>query len=307
MPSRSSTAPAPRRKRRVAEPRTAAPFKKPSQALKGGRQPWAHRGGDGARLAWAVGLGWRVQWLASGAASLAALLAARRLVPHARETLPPAAEPGRSSACLTVLVLAYGLFGFGYVITATFISTIARATPAESLVWVAVGLSAAPSVAAWVAIGQRIGNEASFALACVIEAAGVVLSVLSVGLAGLLVSAVLLGGTMMGLVALGLIEARRLTRGDPRRGLALMTATFGLGQMIGPSFAGLLYDFAGSFRLPSLTAAAALLVVALLVACRDRAGHWNHECVDVRCGSKAAVALSLSYVRSSPYERTFTR
>jgi hypothetical protein len=34
MPSRSSTAPAPRRKRRVAEPRTAALFKKPSQALK---------------------------------------------------------------------------------------------------------------------------------------------------------------------------------------------------------------------------------------------------------------------------------
>jgi len=34
MPSRSSTAPAPRRKRRVAEPRTAELFKKPSQALK---------------------------------------------------------------------------------------------------------------------------------------------------------------------------------------------------------------------------------------------------------------------------------
>jgi hypothetical protein len=53
------------------------------------------------------------------------------------------------------LVLAYGLFGFGYVITATFISTIARATPAlqavEPLVWLVVGLAAIPSVGLWVA------------------------------------------------------------------------------------------------------------------------------------------------------------
>jgi len=242
----------------------------------------------------AAGMGWRVQWLASGVASLAALPAAWRLVPDAPETPPPTAEPGRGNARLTVLVLAYGLFGFGYVITATFISTIARATPAEPLVWVAVGLSAAPSVAVWAAIGQRIGNEASFALACLIEAAGVALSVLSAGVTGLLVSAVLLGGTMMGLVALGLIEARRLTRGDPRRSLALMTAAFGLGQMIGPSFAGLLYDFASSFCLPSLAAAAALVVAAGLVACRDAAGHWRrrqHHCSGTTCAASRAPHL----------------
>ncbi len=217
----------------------------------------------------AAGLGWRAQWLASGAASLAALWAAWRLVPAAPETAAPAAGPGRSDARLTLLVLAYGLFGFGYVITATFISTIARSTPgltaAEPLVWVAVGLSAAPSVAVWVAVGRRIGNEASFALACLTQAAGVALSVLPAGMAGLLVSALLLGGTIMGLTALGLIQARGLTRGDPRRSLALMTAAFGLGQMIGPSFAGILYDLTGSFRLPSLAAAAALVLAAGLV------------------------------------------
>ena len=66
----------------------------------------------------------------------------------------------------------------------------------------------------------------------------------------------------MGLTALGLIGARRLSRGDPRPTLAVMTAAFGLGQIVGPVFAGAVYDTTGSFLLPSLTAAAALAVGA---------------------------------------------
>ena len=167
------------------------------------------------------------------------------------------------------LVLAYGLFGFGYVITATFISTIARSTPAlhaiEPLVWLAVGLAAVPSVAFWVAVGRRLGNEASYALASLTQAVAVALSVLDAGIPGILAAAILLGGTIMGLTALGLIQARKLARGDPRQSLALMTAAFGLGQMIGPSFAGFAFHFTGSFRAPSLAAAVALVIAAALV------------------------------------------
>ena len=43
-----------------------------------------------------------------------------------------------------------------------------------------------------------------------------------------------------------------------------MTAAFGLGQMIGPSFAGYAYQFGESFLLPSLVAASALVVSAAL-------------------------------------------
>ena len=44
----------------------------------------------------------------------------------------------------------------------------------------------------------------------------------------------------------------------------MMTAAFGLGQMIGPSFAGYAYGFGESFLLPSLVAAVALVVAAAL-------------------------------------------
>ena len=69
----------------------------------------------------------------------------------------------------------------------------------------------------------------------------------------------------MGLTALGLIQARKLARGDPRQSLALMTAAFGLGQMIGPSFAGFAFHFTGSFAAPSLAAALALVIAVALV------------------------------------------
>src|SRR5262249_18427230 len=173
-----------------------------------------HFAGTGAGIAFsallvvglaAAGLDWRVQWLASGVASLAALLAAWRMVPDVPEAPAPVAEPARGNPRLAVLVLAFGLFGLGRVIPAPLFSTIARATPAESLVWIFVGLSATPSVAVWAAIGQRIGNEAAFALACLTEAIGVALSVLAVGTAGILVSAGLLGGPVVGARAVGLV------------------------------------------------------------------------------------------------------
>jgi predicted MFS family arabinose efflux permease len=81
---------------------------------------------------------------------------------------------------------------------------------------------------------------------------------------GVILAAAFLGGTFMGITALGLIRARHLSSGDPRRTLAVMTAAFGLGQIVGPAFAGVTYDATGTFLEPSLTAVGALLVGALL-------------------------------------------
>ena len=220
----------------------------------------------------ALGYGWRAQWLFSGAVSLLALGAAARLIPSGVEAKPPPAvsQDVGIDRRLAALIVAYGLFGFGYVITATFISTMVRAAPEvrfiEPVVWLVVGLAAVPSVALWNRIGRRLGNGRAFALACLVEGVGVALSVLATSAWAILLAAALLGGTFMGITALGLIHARSLSQGDPRRSLALMTAAFGLGQMIGPTFAGLAYGLGDSFLVPSLVAAAALLIGACLVA-----------------------------------------
>ena len=219
-----------------------------------------------------AGFGWRAQWLASGAISLGALGAAAWLVPRGLPIEAPSDRrpTDRGDRRLAALTVAYGLFGFGYVITATFISTMVRAEPSlraiEPVVWLAVGLAAVPSVALWAWVGRRWGNDRGFALACLVEAVGVAISVLIADPAAVLLAAALLGGTFMGITALGLIHARGLAAGDPRRLLALMTAAFGLGQMIGPTFAGVVHDLGGGFTAPSLAAAAALVVAAGLVA-----------------------------------------
>ncbi len=75
---------------------------------------------------------------------------------------------------------------------------------------------------------------------------------------GLSLGAVLVGGTFMGLTVLGLVRARGLGSGDGHRVIALMTGAFGLGQIVGPGFAGALYDRLRSFTVPSAIAAAAL-------------------------------------------------
>ena len=158
------------------------------------------------------------------------------------------------------LVTAYGLFGFGYVITATFIVAQVRGSREiahlEPYIWVLVGLGAAPSVALWGAIARRWGILNGFAIAAVVEALGIAASVRWESPATVIAAAVILGGTFMGLTALGLMAAAGR--------IAMMTAAFGVGQIIGPIVAGYLFDLTGSLALPTLVAAAALLVACAL-------------------------------------------
>jgi predicted MFS family arabinose efflux permease len=212
---------------------------------------------------------WQALWLVNAAAALAAALLVALLLPIGPEpTMPRGANDRESARGLGALVAAYGLFGFGYVVTATFIVAIVRTSPAiaplEPIVWIIVGMSAIPSVALWGRVGRRIGVARGFALAAIVQAVGVAASVLWATPLAMLAAALLLGGTFMGMTALGLVGARRLARGDPRRILALMTASFGLGQILGPSFAGFAHDLTGSFLMPSIAAALALVVAALL-------------------------------------------
>jgi predicted MFS family arabinose efflux permease len=168
---------------------------------------------------------------------------------------------------LARLIVAYALFGFGYVITATFIVAIVRGQPSlkafEPMAWLVVGLAGAPSVWLWMRVAGRTGMMRGYALACAVEAAGVLFS-LWTGIAGILLSAILLGGTFMAITALGLEAGRRRAGSNPRRVVGLMTVAFSIGQIIGPTVAGYARDVTGSFTTATVAAAAALLIAAVL-------------------------------------------
>jgi len=219
----------------------------------------------------ALGADWRGLWFAVGAIMLCAAVFVGWLVPEdygrRGRTGGVAASPRRHG--LGRLIGAYGLFGFGYVVTATFLVAIVRGMPAargiEPLVWLVVGITAAPSVALWSWAGARFGLRQAFGLASLVEAVGVAASVSWPSATGALIAAALLGGTFVGLTALGLAEARDLAPLDPRPAFALMTAAFGLGQVVGPLLAGFLADRTGGFAVPSLLAAAALVMASIVV------------------------------------------
>jgi hypothetical protein len=104
----------------------------------------------------------------------------------------------------------------------------------------------------------------AFAAACAIEAIGVAASVEWMTITGVCISALLLGGTFMGLTALGFSAARVLSAGNPHQAFGRMTASFGIGQMVGPTLAGFLSEQFGGFRVASLIAAGALMAAAAL-------------------------------------------
>jgi predicted MFS family arabinose efflux permease len=212
--------------------------------------------------------GWPAGWLWSGAISAGGLALVAWL---AGGTAPVNGVAGREPALpkdrsLVKVIIAYGLFGFGYVVTATFLVAIVRQGGGgrvfEATVWMVTGLAGFPSVWLWQKISARIGLYAAYAVGCLVEVVGVTASVAMGGIVGPLLAGVLLGGTFIAITALGLQTARQLVPQAPRRIFALMTASFGIGQIVGPIVAGLLAQASGNFFLASIVAAAVLLVSA---------------------------------------------
>jgi MFS family permease len=239
----------------------------------------AHFSGVGVGIALsgiAVALGagmtdWRGLWftLAGVSAALALLTP-----PLALRTSQPGAAAARSAAPAerfpgSLLIASYFLEGLGYVITGTFLVAIAKQMPAlggaAELLWIAVGLAGAPSSLLWIRAAQRWGAPAALIAAHLVQAAGIVLPVFFDSLWVALLAAVCFGGTLMGITAVAVSFGGRISA-QPARMIGLLTAAFGLGQMIGPVIAGWLAERQGGFDGSLVLAAGAVVLGAVLLA-----------------------------------------
>jgi predicted MFS family arabinose efflux permease len=98
----------------------------------------------------------------------------------------------------------------------------------------------------------------------IVMALGLALPVVQPGIVSIIVAGICVGGTFMIITMMGMMEMHRLVPPhDVIRHIAIMTAAFASGQIIGPLFSGLLRDLSGSFS-PSLVIASAALAVTAL-------------------------------------------
>ena len=180
----------------------------------------------------------------------------------------PASASARSDAAW--LVALYGLAGFGYIITATFLPVIARqALPGSSwpdFFWPLFGLAIIPGALIGARAPLHWDNRLLLAAAYALQALGVLLSVAWPTIAGFALGSLLLGMPFTAITLFAMRDARRL-RGNAAAGLiGYATASYGVGQIIGPLFAAPLAQRTGSFQVPLLVAAAALALGAALFA-----------------------------------------
>jgi len=166
-------------------------------------------------------------------------------------------------------VFCHGAYGLGYIIPATFLPVMAKQVLADpqlfGWVWPVFGVAAALSTIAAARVADRIGARAVWILANVMMGLGDVAPVAFPGIGGLLLGAVLVGGTFMVITMVALEEARLAGGAQGRALMASMTAAFGVGQFVGPLVVSGLSGYRWGFDAALLLAAAPLFIAAVLL------------------------------------------
>jgi MFS family permease len=239
--------------------------------------------GVGVAFAGLLGLaasvdGWnsRACWLALGAVAL--VLAALLWQPLAIDShRPVSGSQARARLPYRVFVVAacYGVFGYGYIIPATFLPAQARGYIDDPVVfgwiWPVFGAAAAISTLAAARWGQRLSPRQLWIRAQWLLAAGVLAPVLAVNMVTLLIAALCVGGTFMVITMAGIKELLRIDAAQAARGVGMMTAAFATGQIAGPLTVSLFAGSSDAVALSSIIAASAL-VIGNLVLWTDRSG-----------------------------------
>ncbi|WP_416985099.1 YbfB/YjiJ family MFS transporter [Streptomyces sp. T028] len=220
---------------------------------------------------------WRTAWWIATVLTLLLTAASWKLDPPAPQSAGAKAKTRpRTHRWFAALALSYTLEGIGYIIAGTFlVASITQDAPGwvGAGAWVVVGLAAIPGSVLWTALARRWSRPTLLASALMLQAAGIALTGLVPGSAGALVAAAAFGGTFVGITSLALALGEHL---QVPRAVALLTAGYGIGQIIGPLISQPLLGtgYSAALLLASVVLAAATVAAAALrVRYPHRLGH----------------------------------
>ena len=190
-----------------------------------------------------------------------------------RAARPAAAVKGVSRlpgnlTTIAIHIIAYGTAGFGYIITATFLPVMVDlALPdmaGQTLLWPLFGFCIALGSLLAVRIPAAWNHWMLLAVAYLLQAGGVAATFLLGDFWGFALGSILLGLPCLAIVLFAMREARRLGGARAVQLMGALTASYALGQIIGPPLATYLVERSGGFDAPLGVASAALLAGALL-------------------------------------------
>jgi MFS family permease len=215
-------------------------------------------------------------WVVFGALALALSLLVWGRFSSAHNPSPVGAAAGLSAGPgqwpVALLVLAYGLAGFGYIVTATFLPVMARqALPGSAwhdLFWPLFGLAVAVGALLTTRLPERWDRRYLLIACYLTQAVGVMLAVWWPTLTGFALGSVLLGAPFTAISLFAMQEVRRVMPQAAAAYMGLLTASYGLGQIAGPALVAHILqrvaDVSAGFVLSLEIAAASLVLGALL-------------------------------------------
>ena len=188
---------------------------------------------------------------------------------------PMPTAPAIKNSEVGLLTFAYGLAGFGYIITATFLPVIARqaipGSPWLDLFWPLFGVGVVVG-----AVGaSRIHGVRDLRLLLVgcylVQALGIATSLISPSLAGFALGSFLLGLPFTAITYFAMQEVRRLRPAHAASYMGMATAVYGAGQIAGPPLVAVLLARSltpgAGFNLSLEVAASALVLGATVYGC----------------------------------------
>lgn len=191
-------------------------------------------------------------------------------IPHSKkqwwnQSIPVPKMPPKS--WLKWLIVAYSLEGLGYIVTGTFIVSIAQESTSfhgnAALVWFVAGLAAIPSCIICSKLAQRFGYVKILLISMVVQAVGIALPAIATNTITLYLSAFIFGATFMGITTIVTTLARHIVPVNSHQILGYLTAGYALGQMVGPTVAGVLANATNSYQY-SLVGAATVVIIGAL-------------------------------------------
>ena len=164
----------------------------------------------------------------------------------------------------TPLFLSYAGAGMGYILPMTFLPMVARlqVEPNDILVessWLVVAIATLPSPWLWNRLGALLGDTLALRFSYLTQLTGVLAALLLPGATGILLCAVLVGGTFLGTVLLTQRLARSLHPHQGPRLSAALIALYSLTQLAGPWLTGVWLTMGGSLHSAFWLGAGALL------------------------------------------------